>query len=218
MESNDPQYTTPEGSALRIWRDSARNNYLSEQHGRPIFDEVVYVEDITPGFSGSIPVFEVKRVLAPEAETSEPMYGMQYERYKSYIKDFESGTDIDNKLTGTPLKEWPEISRSLAASLNASKIFSVEALAEISDTRLSAIGPDGRSWREKAKAWLAVAKDASYATKIAADLEHMRNDLTARDTEIKRLSAQIEALQAAGGKPVKVSAKSEAATVIDDII
>lgn len=194
---NDPQYRTGDGSAVRIWKDTAKNNFLSEREGRAIFDEVIYVEVIAPGSKGSTPVFEVERVFAEEMNHPQPLRGIQYDQFKDMIEAFKKNDEIDAKMTGTPLTEWPEISRTMAASLREAAIYSVEALASLPDEKLSVVGPDGRTWRTKAEAYLAAAKDSGYATAIAAENERLKVELDATKAQMAELAAQIEALSKA---------------------
>lgn len=193
---NDPQYKTDDGCALRIWRDAAPNNFLTGSHGRPVFDDVIFVEVIAPGSQGSTPVFEVKRTFH-EDMNMEPLFGMQYEQFKKYIVDFERGEDNDKTLAGTPLKEWSEISRTFAASLKVAGIHSVEALASLPDGNLSVVGPDGRTWRTKAQAFLEQAKDSSHATRLAAELQNMRDEREHMRKEMADMAAKLSAAQAA---------------------
>lgn len=190
----DPQYRTDDGSALRIFRDAVQNNYLTERAGRPIFDEALYVEVISPGSRGSTPVFEVKRFYAEEMGREPKIDEMHYTRYKRFIDDFES-KENNPDLKGTPITEWPEISRSLAATLRGAEIFTVDTLANLSDTRLATIGPDGRQWRDKAKAFLAAAADGAVATRLAAENAQLRTDIETRDETIATLAARITALE-----------------------
>lgn len=193
----DPQFRAADGSAIRIWSDTAKNNFLTEKTGRPIFDEAVFVEVITPGASGSSPVFEVKRIFHAEMNHPEPMYGMQYERFKDYITQFEKNEAPDTSMAGTPLSEWSEMSKSMAASLRASGVFTVDAVAALPDDKLPLVGPDGRTWREKAKAYIEAAADTATATAFAAERERMYADLADRDNQIKALAAQVQELVAA---------------------
>jgi hypothetical protein len=195
-QHSDPQYKTDDGSALRIWRDAAQNAWLSEQHGRPIFDEVVYVEVISPGSGNSTPIFEAVRYLAPEAKAVKPKYGVKYEEYKKYIEDFDSAEKNDASLSGTPLAQWPEMTRTMVASLKVAKIFTVEAMAALSDDRLGVVGPDGRTWREKAKAYMENAKNGAFATELAAQLERANTDKADLQAQIKALSDKLDARDA----------------------
>lgn len=212
----DPQYKTPDGSALRIWRDTAQNAFLSERVGRAIFDEVVYVEVISPGSRDSTPVFECVRTFAEEMNHPEPLYGVKYAQYKEYITDFDKKSDTDVSLAGTPLSQWPEMTRTMVASLKAQSVFTVEALASLPDTKLTIVGPDGRTWREKAKAYIENSKGNAYATALAADLDRTKSDLVESQAQVAILADQIKALQAAqDGRPAQAaptSAKAPAPT------
>lgn len=194
-ELRDPQYKSPDGSALRIWRDTAQNKFLSEREGRAIFDEVIYVEVISPGSRDSTPTFELKRMYAPEMNHPAPKFGIKYPEYKEFVTDFEKSEAADETLAGTPLSQWPEMTRTMAASLKVQNIFTVDALANLPDTKIQVVGPDGRTWREKAKAYIENAKSGAYATKLAADLEVMKLDLATEQEKSKTLADQIKALQ-----------------------
>lgn len=226
MDMQDPQYKTVDGSALRIWRDTAQNNFLSEQNGRPIYDEVIYIEVISPGSRDSTPVFEVERIFAPEMKHPDPLLGTKYPEYKQYIDDFKKNEDGDSSLAGTPLNQWPELNRTMVASLKAQSIFTVEALAALPDTKLTAVGPDGRTWREKAKAYIESASGSAAATKLAAALERTQADLADSQEQVKLLAAQVAALQAGTGgekdlvaaPKVARAAKQETTIVAEPII
>jgi hypothetical protein len=191
----DPQYKMEDGSALRIWKDTAQNNFLSEREGRPIFDEVTYCEVISPGSGNSTPIFECVRILAPEAQRKEPKYGVKYGDFKKYIDDFETGEKSDGSLAGTPLNQWSEMTRTMVATLKVAKIFTVEALANLPDTALAVVGPDGRTWREKAIAYMKNAKDGAYATQLAAQLQRSEEDKAELQRQISELAEHVRVLQ-----------------------
>jgi hypothetical protein len=199
-QHSDPQYKTDDGSALRIWQDVAQNNFLTEKHGRPIFDEVLYVEVISPGSGNSTPIFEAMRTLAPEAGRLEPKYGIKYEEFKKFIKDFLAGEASDVSMTGTPLSQWPEMTRTMVASLKVAKIFTVDALAVLPDNKLPVVGPDGRTWRTKAQAYLDNAKSGAFATQLAAQLDRAIQDKADLQGQIAALSEQVRAMQEKAGE------------------
>jgi hypothetical protein len=208
---SDPQYKTKDGSALRIWRDSAKNGFLSEREGRPVFDDVILAEVISPGSRDSTPVFELKRKFADQMGRTEPKLGPKYEELKEFVVDFEKGEEAEKSMTGTPLSQWPELTRSMVATLRAGNVFTVDALASLPDTKLGLVGPDGRTWREKAKAYLENAKNGAYATELAAENDRLKADLAAQAEQVKTLAQQVEALQAqaSGTAPVAVQPAPE---------
>jgi hypothetical protein len=193
----DPQYKTADGAALRIWRDTAQNRFLSEKLGRPIFDEVIFVEVIAPGSGNSTPVFELERTFDENMGHPDPLRGAKYEELKQFVEDFkkaETGGG-DGALSGTPLEQWPEMNRSLVATLKAQGVYTVDALASLPDGKLTIVGPDGRTWREKAKAYLENAKDGAYATELAAKLENLMTELSAGQEREKAMAARIQELE-----------------------
>lgn len=194
----DPQFKTADGCALRIWRDTAKNNFLSERMGRPVFDDVILCEVISPGSRDSTPVFEVVRDYHPD-HNSPRAFGLKYAELRQYIDEFEKNEDIDSSLAGTPLKEWAEMPRTLAATLRAANVYTVDALSSLPDTKLSIVGPDGRTWRTKALAYIENAKNGAFATQLAADLDRMREDIASKDDTIAAMAAQIAELQRASG-------------------
>jgi len=106
-------------------------------------------------------------------------------------------------MAGTPLKEWQEITRSMAASLREARVFTVEGLAALPDEKLRVVGPDGRTWREKARAYLEISRSGGISTAMVSEMERMRTELADRDRQIAELDERITALskQAANTKP-----------------
>lgn len=196
---NDPQYASADGSALRIWTDTAQNNFMSEKLGRPNFDEVILVEVISPGSRGSLPVFEVERVYSKEGAEyygTEGSRSSKYGEYKEIIEKYKAN-DTSGSMAGTPIAEWPEVSRSFAAALRANEIHTVEALAALPDTALRLVGPDGAGWRIKAQAFLAASKDSGAATALAAENARLAKELEASHEAQKALSDRLTALEGA---------------------
>lgn len=202
----EPQYRSDDGSALRIFREAVQNNFLSEKLGRPVFDEAIFVEVISPGSRGSVPIFEVERTCATEEggipENATPKVNQQqYAKYAKYIENFKS-KENDASLIGTPLNEWPEIGVSLIATLKAANIHTVDALANVPDNLLNVIGPDGRTWRTKAQAFIAMAEGSAVVTAMAAENEQLRAQLDDQQAAMQSLVARIDELENAKASSV----------------
>ena len=191
----DPQYKSVDGAAVRIWRDPAPNKFMTESLGRAMFDDVIFCEVITPGSKDSTPIFELERTFCEEAGIPTPRRSVKYAEFAALIEAFKKDDNSDASLAGTPLSQWPEMNRSLVASLRAHGIFTVDALANLPDTKLVAVGPDGRSWRAKAAAYLEAARNSGYATKLAADLEKAEVDKQALADQVKALAARVQELE-----------------------
>jgi hypothetical protein len=108
-------------------------------------------------------------------------FAVQYETWKA------KGS---RHIEGTPLKNWPMIPALRIAEFEAMGIFSVENLSDVSDNNILKL-VDGRLWREKAKAWLANAKDTGATVRLAAENERMRTDMEEMRRQIAELSAMV---------------------------
>jgi hypothetical protein len=208
----DPQYKTEDGAALRIWRDSLQNNFLTEREGRPIFDEVILCEVIAPGSRDSTPVFEVERKYHELMGIADAAQGAKYAAFRQYIEDFKRGETTDASLAGTPLTQWPELNRSLVATLRAADVYTVEALANLPDTKLTIVGPDGRTWRAKAAAYITNAKNGAYATELAARVEALATQLADEQSRSAALASRVQELEtaAANGQPAPAAGRKAA--------
>lgn len=145
----------------------------SLKEGRPIFNDVEYVKIMVPGDLSNI----VHRPVHPEDKRR---FAAQYAAYKS---------GADQQLEGTPLKEWPAISRGQVEELAHFKVHTVEQLAALSDGLIVNIGPV-QALKQKAIDWLARAKGG-------APLAQMRAQIAEKDAETALLKKQLEELAAA---------------------
>ena len=82
------------------------------------------------------------------------------------------------------MKEWPEATPSVIATLNAANVFSVEGLAELSDAHCEKIGNIAFNYREKAQKYFERAKGQSV-------------ELDAMKKQNAELAEQLKAMQAA---------------------
>jgi hypothetical protein len=195
----------PDGSILRFFYDSERNEQATVAEGRAIFDTVLFVDVITPGQKSSTPRFEVERVWSEQSKkalnlTADAKRGYKYNDFAEQIEKFKK-QDTVGELGGTPLKMWPRIDRGLAATLMAANVFTVEALAGLSDTNLDIIGIGARDLRAQARAYFEQAAGT-------ADISLLTDRLSNLETEVKRTN---EALALANKQNAELQAKLSAA-------
>lgn len=176
-----------DGSALRFFYDSDKNNHLSEKEGRPIYDKVLYVEVISPGSRESAPVLELIREFSPEAELPPRRRENIIARYKRPLDAWLSN-EISQDLIGTPIQEWNSIDVSMRSTLKELGIHTVDALAVLSDEKLRVLGMGGRNLRDRAKAYL----DRSLGSK---QLETLSSENTSLKEENERLQASVDSLK-----------------------
>ena len=94
---------------------------------------------------------------------------------------------------GTPLEQWPQITRSLLKECKYFEIHTVEALSNISDAHVAKLGMGFGELRTKAKAWLEAAAGTAQITAQAAEnaqLKQMLADLQAQINDISEVKTR----------------------------
>ena len=169
-----------------------QDHAASKEAGRPVYKDTEYVEIRTPGSRDAI--------CRPAGAGDIARFPKHYEAFKARVSQ-----DV---VSGTPLTEWPVISRSQAEELAFFNVKTVEQLIAMSDQNASQF-MGINTLKAKAKAWLEVATEDRKAAELQAELKK-------RDDEINELRAMVNELKAA--KPAvrkkkvsrkKVTAKKE---------
>lgn len=154
---------------------------LSAEKGYPVFKDREFIRIEIPGDKQSI-------YCQPATDIDRAKYPRAYAAFKERGKVAAEGYPVEN---------WPQIPRTMAMTLKAMHIHTVEALAEVSDGNLGNLGHEGREMRAKAQAFLSVAKDTAAAQKIEAEKLELQTTLQAQQAQIADLSRRLK--EALGG-------------------
>ncbi len=184
---NNPEFVNPINPdaqlTIRFYSRPVKNEFKTQQEGRPIFQDIDYIEIMTPGDKDNT-------VDTPAMEHHKQRFPLHWAHYKN--------TGGSNAQIGTPLEQWPLITGSQAAELKALKFFTVDSVAGASDEQISRIGLAGGmtpfAFREKAQLFLQVAKDLSFSTKQAEANK-------AQEQRIADLEAKLAEVLAAKSEP-----------------
>lgn len=164
-----------------------------ESEGRKTYRMVERVKVIMPGNGMTIPVFNV---------TDE-----HRERWPKEYEAFKKGVEPD--LNGTPLEEWSILNKAQVMELKAMHIRTIEDVASLPDTAVQRIGRGGYALRERALAFLDQAKEQELTTRITAENEAMREQITALARQVEEMGTMLEAQQkqivAAGDAPSAIN-------------
>ena len=167
--------------AVRFYSRAVQNNFETSKQGRPIFQDVDYIEITTPGNQLNI-------IDTPVREQHKMRFPLQWAAYQNA----HSG---DQREIGTPLKQWPLLTLAQAEELRGIKFFTVEGIANASDLQINNIGMIGgmapQALRERAKAYLQAAAGT-------ANVEHQATENAKLQEQLKALQDQVAALLAAG--------------------
>jgi hypothetical protein len=156
---------------VKFYPSTVQDFAATKAEGRPIFKEVDFVMIQAPGDL----LKTIKRPVRPQDEQRFPR---QWGAYKA-------GGDQD-KGSGTPLEQWPMVSRAQVEELRYFKVFTVEQLAAIADNvaqKFMGI----QNLKQHAKDWLGKAENSK-------EIVALRNQNTSQSEEIEELKSSIRAL------------------------
>jgi hypothetical protein len=138
-----------EGLAVRFLYLPYHNEQKSKEEGRPIFEDREYVEIRVPGRRD----FQTK--LANEINKAR--FPVHYAKFKA--------RESQEAEAGTPLTEYPGVTRGQVEELQFFHVVSVEQLAAVPDSSLSSMH-GGLLLKQKAAQYLDASKDNAAAAKL----------------------------------------------------
>ena len=170
-EDFDPrnQDKADETLLVKFYYKSIPDKTATAEEGRPMFKEVEMIDIKVPG--------QRDGVARPATQRDKNRFPRHYAAFKNRM---EAPSD------GTPLTEWPAISRSFADQLSFVNVKTVEQLADLNDSNMHNI-PGIQNFKQKAKDWLEYTKDEAIVGKL-------RDEINERDAKIEELTGNLEAL------------------------
>jgi hypothetical protein len=177
--------------AVQFYKKSVKQDIASDEAGRPIFKEFDFVRIMIPGDN-------LTEIDTYAQESHKQRFPRQWAHYQNQVASHED-------IVGTPLEQWPQVTRSQAEELRGLKFHTVESIADCSDQQLQRIGMvagmSPYNFREKAKAFLNLATKSADVAQREAEMQALRleNDKIKAETDAKlaKMQEQMEALLAA---------------------
>jgi len=199
-DANNPNFagaTNPDAAlAVRFYKRAIQDIFQTTKQGRPIFQDVDYIEIFTPGNQLNI-------IDTPVREHHKVRFPVQWAHYRN-----QHGGD--QRETGTPVNQWPFLSMSQAEELKAIKFFTVEMIANASDLQINSIGMIGgmapNVLRERANAYLNAAAGTASVEAEATEKAQLKEQL-------KALQDQVALMMQQNSNPVLVAAAKDLALV-----
>lgn len=188
MDFDDDTQTSRTGLIIQFSLEARPDKERAAKDGRPVMKDVEYIRIMVPGNSNGI-------VHRPVTDEDRRKYAKQYEDWKR---------NAENPVVGQPLREWPPLRPSEVAHLVHNNVRTVEELAAVSDTNIQALGPGYLTLRQKARDFLAMAKDSAFAAELREQLEDARRQLEATQRQLAEAQAELRSLKPAeGSEPVE---------------
>lgn len=165
-----------------FWNDAALNPSKSDVAGRPIFDDIEMYELRFPGNNLTI--------------ITERVTDVQRQRWPRQYEAFKKSGSFAVGVSGTPLEQWPFVSRAQIAELKALNILTVEMLEQVDDNGIARIGTGARKLVECARAWLAEARDGAATMQLAAENAALKDQVAEQNGKINELIAMVQGVTA----------------------
>ena len=145
----------------RFYIQPLRDDVASAKEGRPIYNDTEMVEIRVRGDRNNI-------VIKPVTDEHRRRFRQQYDDFKRFGEN--------SQVKGTPLKEWPIMSASMAEELKFFVFQTVEQVAEANDAVCSKM-PGLTTMKNRAKIFLEFSKGAAPAERLQGEVEKLTNAL-----------------------------------------
>jgi len=161
-----------------------QNNFKTMTEKRPIFEEKVFLKKLVPGDSTLV----VDRPMREQDVEEYPIEWARFEQKK------------EQRVSGTPIDVWSVLSETQKAEFKALHIFTIDQFAQLADSVGNKI-MGFNDLRDKARAFIAAAKDSAVFDKIRAETDAK---LAQQEVEMAQLRVLVEKLSAKKtGRPKK---------------
>jgi hypothetical protein len=161
-----------------------QNNFKTMTEKRPIFEEKIFLKKLVPGDSTLV----VDRPMREQDIDEFPIEWARFEQKK------------EQKVSGTPIDVWSAISETQKAEFKALHIFTIDQFAQLADSVGNKI-MGFNDLRDKARAFIAAAKDSAVFDKIRAETDAKLAQQEEEMAQLKELVNQLTAKKS--GRPKK---------------
>ena len=169
---------------VRFYKRPVHQEAESLTAGRPIYKEFDFVHICVAGDT-------LTEIDTYALASHKQRFPIQWAHYQNRV-----GAD-DQEVVGTPVSEWPLVSKSQAEELRAMKFHTVESIAGASDAHLQrmgmAAGMSPYAFRDKAKAFLNLATNAAETDKRETEINALKEELAKKEQEAVKMKAETEA-------------------------
>lgn len=201
MNEESQPILTDEKTVLVFWEEAKPNGLVIGQYNRVLMCRVT-----VPGDNKSAVEYMVEEEF-PEAHPH-PVFGkvrkneITYKRFGKYI-EAHKGRTAGTVQAGTPIDAWPVVNRAQVAMLKHNGVYSVEALAGLTDSQIAALGMEGRKLVQQAKDYLATAANSQAAMEALERERKTEERFGALESKFNDLAEAFEALPEEAKQQVK---------------
>jgi hypothetical protein len=169
---------------VRFYKKSVQQEQESIEAGRPIYKDFDFVHICVAGDT-------LTEIDTYALHSHKQRFPIQWANYMN-----RQGANTE-EVVGTPIAEWPLVSKSQAEELRGMKFHTVESIANASDQQLQrmgmAVGMSPYAFRDKAKAFLNLATTSAETDKREQEINALKEELAKKDLETAKMKQETEA-------------------------
>jgi len=172
-----------------FFNKAKQDHVASKEKGRAIFKDVIMVEITIPGDKASK---VVQRVSDAEDDPNKLRFPSAWEAFQNATKQVGEGM---------PLEEWPMMTAGRVMELKSLNIHTVEQLADLNESFIAKLGPNGRETMEQAKAYLDTAEKgpgqaAQEISQLSTENAALKTRAETAEGKVTELEAEAKTLKA----------------------
>jgi len=176
------QHGTDAGLFVQFYMEALHDEEASAQEGRPIYVDREFIKIIPVGDKNTVVCRPVKLNYDGNTPPDNERWPNQYQAFKNQqIQTNE----------GTPLDQWPPISKSQVLMFKACNVHTVEQLAAVADNNLANLGMGARELQQRAVAFLSNAKDGAGTTQLIKENEELRMQIEGLRNQMNDLISRV---------------------------
>jgi hypothetical protein len=169
---------------VRFYKKPVHQEQESLEAGRPIYKEFDFVHICVAGDT-------LTEIDTYALQQHKQRFPIQWANYMNRV-----GAN-DEEVVGTPVAEWPLVSKSQAEELRAMKFHTVESIANASDQQLQrmgmAAGMSPYAFRDKARTFLNLATTSAETDKREQEINALKEELAKKDLETAKMKQETDA-------------------------
>lgn len=166
---------------VMFYNRSVHNPSKSKELGRPTYEDKVFVRVHPPGERLNI-------VDRPATGEDSRRWPTQWAQFRQNAEQIPDGTPIGMLYPQTP---------SIADTLRANGVFTIEQCANLSGHAIDNIGMGAQEWVNAAVKYLEVSNKGVKGSKLQAELDKRDGEIRVLKTQVDELKVMVEKLTAA---------------------
>lgn len=168
------------GQLAIFYNKSVHNPVKSQQEGRPVFEDRIYVRVAPPGERLNI-------VDRPATRADQQRWPQQYALFQQNKEQTPEGTPIELLYPEKP---------AVASTLRASGVLTIEQCAELSGHAIDSIGMGCQAWVNAAQKYVAYANRGVAVTQFRREMEDKDRQIRVQQQQLDEMRAEIQQLLA----------------------